>query len=162
MNEKKIAIIGSGTAGLIAALIIKSLFESYTVTVVSSSKKGIIGVGEGSTEHWRQFQDYCQIDPMDMIINTDATYKLGIRFEGWTNHTPDYFHSINSSGALHKGNFIPSYADAVLKNELLTDKFSSLGIRDSKIDRIKDHPNYANQFHFDTFKINEYLIKIVQ
>ena len=47
MNEKKITIVGSGTAGLIAALIIKSLFENYIVTVVSSSKKGIIGVGEG-------------------------------------------------------------------------------------------------------------------
>jgi len=157
-----IVVVGSGTAGLISCIYLKQAFPKYNIKVISSSSIGIIGVGEGSTEHWRQFQDYCQIDPMDMVINTDATYKLGIRFEGWTNHTPDYFHSINSSGALHKGNFIPSYADAVLKNELLTDKFSSLGIKSNKIDNIKDHPNYANQFHFDTFRINEYLIKIAK
>ena len=97
MNEKKIAIIGSGTAGLIAALIIKSLFESYTVTVVSSSKKGIIGVGEGSTEHWRIFQDLVGIRADDMVKNADITHKYGIRYENWTNHTPDYFHSVGGT-----------------------------------------------------------------
>lgn len=157
-----IVIVGSGTAGLISCIYLKQAFPKYNIKVISSSSIGIIGVGEGSTEHWRQFQDYCGIDPHDMVVNTDATYKLGIKFEGWTNHTPEYFHSINSSGALHKGTFIPSYADAVLKNDLLTNRFSSLGIQDNQVDNIENHPYYANQFHFDTFKINEYLIKIAK
>ena len=157
-----VVVVGSGTAGLISAIYLKQSFPKYNIKVISSSSVGIIGVGEGSTEHWRQFQDYCGIDPLDMIINTDATYKLGIRFEGWTKHTQDYFHSINSSGALHKGTFIPSYADAVLENDLLTDRFSSLGIKRDEVDNIKDHAYYANQFHFDTFKTNEYFISIAK
>jgi len=40
MNRKKIVVIGSGTAGLVTALIIKNYFKNYEVTVVSSSKKG--------------------------------------------------------------------------------------------------------------------------
>ena len=49
MNQKKIIVVGSGTAGLITALIIKSAMPEYKIIIVSSSNKGIIGVGEGST-----------------------------------------------------------------------------------------------------------------
>ena len=157
-----IVIVGSGTAGLISGIYLKQTFPNFNIKIISSSAIGIIGVGEGTTEHWRQFQDYCGIDPHDMVINTDATYKLGIKFEGWTKHTESYFHSINAAGALHKGTFIPSYADAVLEDSLLTDRFSSLGIQQNKIDNIRDHPSYANQMHFDTFKINKYLCSLAE
>jgi hypothetical protein len=90
-----------------------------------------------------------------MILKTDATYKLGIKFEGWTKSVDSYFHSVNSLGALHKGSFIPSYAESVLKNELLTHRFSSLGIEKNMIDADKDYPYHVNQFHFDTFYLPE-------
>lgn len=157
-----IVIAGSGTAGLISAIYLKQAFPKFNIKVVSSSSIGIIGVGEGSTEHWKSFQDYCGIDPVDMITKTDATYKLGIKFEGWTDHTESYFHSVNPLGALHKGSFIPSYADAVLKNELLTQKFSSVGIEKNMVSADKDYPYHANQFHFDTFKVNEYFVNIAK
>ena len=109
MNRKKIVVIGSGTAGLVTALIIKNYFKNYEVTVISSSKKGIVGVGEGSTEHWRHFQDSIGIDVHDMIKNADITHKYGIRYENWTNHTPDYFHSVGGTG-LSAGTFWGGYA----------------------------------------------------
>ena len=43
-----IVIVGGGTAGWLAALIL-SKFHKHSVTVVESSKIGIIGVGEGGT-----------------------------------------------------------------------------------------------------------------
>ena len=98
MNQKKIVIVGSGTAGLVTALIIKAFFKDYNVIVVSSSKQGIIGVGEGSTEHWRMFQELVGIDVHTMIKEVDITHKYGIRYENWTNHTPDYFHSVGDIG----------------------------------------------------------------
>jgi tryptophan halogenase len=158
----KIVIAGSGTAGLISAIYLKQAFPSFDIEVISSSSIGIIGVGEGSTEHWKSFQDYCGIDPVDMILKTDATYKLGIKFEGWTKSIDSYFHSVNSLGALHKGSFIPSYAESVLKNELLTHRFSSLGIEKNMIDADKDYPYHNNQYHFDTFKVNEYFVNIAK
>ncbi len=91
---KKIVIVGSGTAGLVAGHIIRSLFPGYEVLIVSSEQIGIIGVGEGSTEHWRIFQNIANISVDDMVRNADITHKYGIRYEGWTHHTPDYFHSV--------------------------------------------------------------------
>lgn len=48
-------IAGSGTAGLIAAIYLRKAFPNSLITIVSSTEIGIIGVGEGSTEHWRSF-----------------------------------------------------------------------------------------------------------
>jgi glycine/D-amino acid oxidase-like deaminating enzyme len=57
-KPKTFGIIGSGTAGLITALLLRRAFPACSITVVSSSEVGIIGVGEGSTEHWRQSWKY--------------------------------------------------------------------------------------------------------
>ena len=45
----KICIIGGGTAGWLAALMITRLQPGHKVTVIESSKIGIIGAGEGTT-----------------------------------------------------------------------------------------------------------------
>lgn len=157
---KKIIVVGSGTAGLVSALYIKKMFPGYDIKIISSSVIGIIGVGEGSTEHWREFQTVVGINNIDMIKETDATHKYGIRFINWTNHTPDYFHSISPYGKINKGNFIGSYAYALKNNLLLTDTFSSRGLRHDLIELTDDVHMNTNQYHFDTFKLNTYLKKI--
>ena len=45
----KIVVVGGGTAGWLAALMITRIRPEHTVTVIESSKIGIIGAGEGST-----------------------------------------------------------------------------------------------------------------
>jgi len=160
MNQKKIIIVGSGTAGLVTGLIIKTYFKSYDVIMVSSSKRGIIGVGEGSTEHWRMFQEMVGIDVHDMIKNVDITHKYGIRYENWTNHTPDYFHSVGEVG-LSIGNFWAGYATALENNRLLTNTYSWRGLIENKIVDQGDKTHYGtNQYHFDTFKLNQYLTNV--
>jgi tryptophan halogenase len=157
---KSITIVGSGTAGLCSAVYFKQMFPLFDITVVSSSNIGIIGVGEGSTEHWKDFQTFCEIPVMEMMRETRATHKYGIRFENWTNHTPDYFHSVAADGRLHKGSFIASYVYASQNDLLLTDIFSSPGLRVNKIEN-SDMPHMnTNQYHFDTFKLNEYFVKL--
>ena len=47
---KSILVLGKGTAGLIAATILKKRFgQDIEVSIVYSPSKDIIGVGEGST-----------------------------------------------------------------------------------------------------------------
>lgn len=157
MKSRKIVVVGSGTAGLVTALIIKTLFENYDVTVISSGEIGIIGVGEGSTEHWRQFQDIVGINPIDMVKHADITHKYGIRYENWTNHTPDYFHSVGGIG-LSVNTFWGGYAFALENNRLLTNTFSWRGLIENKVIDNGDKTHFGtNQYHFDTFKLNLFL-----
>ena len=153
----KVVIVGSGTAGLMSALYLKEAFPLYDITVVSSSKIGIIGVGEGSTEHWKQFQDFCRIDSTDMITKTDATCKFGIKFENWTVKNKEYFHSVNASASLFRGSFIASYANAMRRDELLTKRLANLGVSEYSIHHYENFQDHIPQFHFDTFKLNNYL-----
>ena len=92
---KKIIVLGAGTAGLISALVLKSTFPKYKVSVIESGAIGIIGVGEGSTEHWKTFTDYCGINTSRLIRETDGALKKGIKFENWNGDGNSYFHSLS-------------------------------------------------------------------
>jgi tryptophan halogenase len=158
--QKKIVVVGSGTAGGVSALLIKSMFPSYDVTVISSSSIGIIGVGEGSTEHWKQFTDFCDINTEEMIVNTDATHKYGILFENWNKSIPKYFHSV-AGRPVERGTFMANYSFALANDMLLTPTFSWLGMTEDKIIK-KEFPHRStNQYHFDTFKLNKYLMSLI-
>lgn len=159
MRKHSFGIVGSGTAGLLTALILRKAFPSSAITIVSSSKVGIIGVGEGSTEHWRVFMDMCDIPLEKMIVATAATHKYGIRYEGWTEHTPDYFHSVGSTDDINAYGLFATYMQCFTDDLKLTPQFSSVGIVKNKIPRASLH-NSTNQYHFDTFKLNEYFISV--
>ena len=162
MNEKafiRITIAGSGTAGLVSALLFRKAFPDSEITVVSSSKIGIIGVGEGSTEHWRTFMDLCEIPLEEMIVATKATHKYGIRFENWTSHTPDYFHSVSGIDEIFAHQYYATYLGHIEKGKLLTSQTSSIGLVRDQISRRSLHKS-TNQFHFDTYKLNEYLTSL--
>jgi tryptophan halogenase len=158
--SKKIVIVGSGTAGCVSAIMLKSFFKDYEVTVVSSSTIGIVGVGEGTTEHWRDFQSMCGIDAEELICQTDATHKYGILFENWTTHTPNYYHSVAGPPFI-KDSFYVSYSYALANKRLLTQAYSWVGMHENKILNDKDMHKNTNQYHFDTFKLNKYLMSIL-
>jgi tryptophan halogenase len=152
-------IVGSGTAGLLASLILRKAFPYSDITIVSSSKIGIIGVGEGSTEHWKQFMDLCDIPLEEMLVATAATHKYGIRYENWTTHTPDYFHSVGSIDDIYAFGLFSTYMGFVEQGRLFTTQTSSVGMVKDKIS--KEHLHKAtNQFHFDTNKLNEYFLSL--
>tara|TARA_A100001011_G_C14257995_1_gene820969 strand:- start:165 stop:1604 length:1440 start_codon:yes stop_codon:yes gene_type:complete len=148
-----ITIVGGGTAGLVTALLIKER-TNYNVRVIKSDKIGIIGVGEGSTEHWEDFMKVARINVFEMMRKTDATCKLGIYFKNWTDKP--YYHNINHFNK----NKIGQYPAGVAINYIndieqikMTDHFTI----DGKIEHTKTHAP-SRQFHFNTFKLNQWLI----
>lgn len=156
---KDITIVGSGTAGLINALILRKAFPHFNITIISSSKIGIIGVGEGSTEHWRTFMEQCDIPLLELIVETKATHKNGIRFEGWTNHTPDYFHSVTATHQSKPFNVFSLYAGLIKDGKLLTENTASRALIENKV-QVNGMHRSVNQYHFDTFALNSYLTSL--
>ena len=156
---KSITVAGSGTAGLVTSLILRKAFPLLDITIVSSSKVGIIGVGEGSTEHWKSFMDMCDIPLAELLVRTRATHKNGIRFENWTNHTPDYFHSVVSVSTLTPFNVYALYNGLIRDGKLITENTASRAMVENKVQVNGMHRN-VNQYHFDTNALNEYLTDI--
>jgi len=152
MTLKNVLIVGGGTAGLTAALILKNRFPKLIVDVVKSDDIGIVGVGEGSTEHWAEFANFCGFTLNELINETKATFKFGIMFEEWTKKP--YFHNvIGQFNNLKYGQYLGGYAYAILNN-LTPEQYTSSYCFKNKI-LLNERPN---QFHFNTFKLNEFLL----
>ncbi|MEJ2274018.1 MAG: tryptophan 7-halogenase [Woeseiaceae bacterium] len=83
---KRIVILGGGTAGWMAANLFAKRWsnDQVAVTVVESPDIGIIGVGEGSTPFLERFFRLIEVDDSEWMPRCNATYKLAIRFAGWS------------------------------------------------------------------------------
>lgn len=82
----KIVILGGGTAGWITANLMAHHWndKGVKICVVESSDIGTIGVGEGSTPTIRRFFETIGVSEQDWMAKCNATYKVNIRFEGWS------------------------------------------------------------------------------
>jgi hypothetical protein len=81
---KKIIIFGGGTSGwLTAAYITNNLQFPCEITLIESKDLGPIGVGEGTQPATARFMFDCGIDPKTWMKPSNATFKLGVEFEGW-------------------------------------------------------------------------------
>ena len=149
----KIGIVGGGTSGLVTALILKCRFSNIQIDIIKSDKIGIIGVGEGSTEHWREFMNFCNISLKELLTETGATFKYGVMFEGWTKKK--YFHNVTDYFLkMRYGQYLGGYAYTI-KEQLDPQSYTSAHCFESKINSI----DLPNQYHFDTFKLNKFLLK---
>lgn len=86
---QSVAVVGAGSAGLLAALALKRKLPELDVRVVASSRIGIIGVGEGTVPYVPAFiHNYLGFDEHEFYQSVDPVYKLGVRFT-WGRR--DYF-----------------------------------------------------------------------
>lgn len=86
MKIKKIAIVGGGTAGWLAANhmgLELSKRAGLSVTVIESKNIPIIGVGEGTIATIRKSLKSFGINEAELLLRCDATFKIGINFIDW-------------------------------------------------------------------------------
>jgi len=103
-----IVVLGGGTAGWMTALMVKTRIPSAKVTVIESAEVGILGAGEGTTPMFLNFLQYVGISLEDVIKNTKATFKNGLKFTNWDVNNDYYYHefapridTLNSNKRFH-------------------------------------------------------------
>ncbi|MDT0596073.1 tryptophan halogenase family protein [Glaciecola petra] len=104
MNKsiKKIAIVGGGTAGWLAAAIIASHHKKATnssgsdysiaVTLVESSDIPTVGVGEGTWPTMKNTLKDIGIKESDMFAHCHAVFKQGGKFVDWVKGEGDFYY----------------------------------------------------------------------
>jgi tryptophan halogenase len=99
---RRIVIAGGGTAGwMAAAAISRTLGKAADVTLVESDAIGTIGVGESTIPPLVAYNRLLNINEAEFMRITQATFKLGIQFEGWKRPDDIYFHSFGTTGTDH-------------------------------------------------------------
>lgn len=166
----KIVIAGGGTAGWLAALMIKKVQgDSHEVMLIESSKIGIIGAGEGSTGF---LTDIIQgnnwnygCDEIDFIKSCNATVKLGIKHKDWKHKGHSYIAPIDGSATQGLSDYITLHAIA---NDIpfhlgsqdgyyIEHNKSSFFINE-ETKTLDNHKSHA--YHFDAFLVGQYFKKV--
>jgi tryptophan halogenase len=101
-SPRRIVIAGGGTAGwMAAAALTRTMGRTAEVTLVESDAIGTIGVGESTIPPLVTYNRLLGIGEADFMRATQATFKLGILFDGWKDGSDRYFHSFGLTGQDH-------------------------------------------------------------
>lgn len=101
LSIQEYVIVGAGTAGWItAAILAHSLkhLKNVKITLVESPDIPTIGVGEATIPSMIDLLNYLKIPLADFIKQTDASFKLAIRFDDWLQQGHSYWHPFGKIG----------------------------------------------------------------
>lgn len=166
VTPPRVVVLGGGSAGWITAALLAREWGGSRVTVVESPEIGIIGVGEGSTPQLKFLFDHLGIEEAEWMAACDATYKLGIRFTGWSERPgfESYFHPFPGPVDLHtepgfthncalarRGFAVPAHPDPWF----LATRLAQDGRRPHPAANFPFAPSYG--YHFDAHKLGGFL-----
>lgn len=151
-----LCILGGGTSGLVSALMMRQAYPNLKITMIESSSIGIIGVGEGSTEHWKKFMNHVNISLPELVREAGATFKVGIKFTNWRGDGSHYFHSLSEQyGGTSPSNGLPfTWLQMVGEN---WDPLNTVWRLSRESVHVEPLHDILSQYHFDTHKLNDFL-----
>jgi tryptophan halogenase len=88
----KILIVGGGSAGWMTAALLLKFYPDKHITLVESPNIPTIGVGESTLGRIKNFCAMLEIDELDFMSFTDASYKMSIKFTDFYKKDGGYFH----------------------------------------------------------------------
>ena len=157
----KIVIVGGGSSGWMAAATLLGV-PGANVTVIESPSVPTVGVGESTISGFVDWMNLLGINPEDMMKDTDASYKLAIKFENFLGPDHECYYPFGKCifnkekyTTWEKRRIISpethmSFADTFFANMAL--------VRTNKMK--KDSPNFQHNchaLHFDAAKFGSWL-----
>lgn len=113
---EKIAILGGGTAGWIVAAALSHTLKHCEITLIESEEIGTVGVGEATIPPILNFLNYLGIQEQEFMAFTEATYKLGIKFQDWKALGAEYWHPFGNVGVnIDNKPFFPYWLKSFLR-----------------------------------------------
>ena len=160
---KKVVIAGGGTAGWVAAAaLIKQLGKLIDVVLIESDQIGTVGVGEATIPPMRVFHSLLGIDEQEFMRETEAVFKLGIKFRNWGQLGDEYIHPFGTTG---QGSFLADFQHFWLhgKSKGINAEFGdySLEIQAAKANKFATSKNNTINFayHLDATRYAQFLRK---
>lgn len=180
---KSVVVLGGGTAGWIAAHVLrKSLGKNLKITLIESKKNPIIGVGEATVPTIRLTMRHLGLSEEEWMPKVQGSFKLAVRFNDWLRKGHVYYHPFNhhrSFSHLNHGLYhlpdLPSTID-------ILQIFSAIPVKDRpsdfarfcsaipaicderksprNFDKTSRAENYA--YHFDTHLLNKYFKELAE
>lgn len=174
---QRVCVLGGGTAGWFAALHLRQLFSpTVEIMVISAPEIPVVGVGEGGVLNFISTLEKLNIPLLEFMQQTEAVHKLGFVYEGWreNNRQPkDYFYHmfpVRSKNDIfwEENGYYPIFS-VLSNNDIPISHFvDSIGLREKNIEQSQltqmfvdqQKRNFASSFHFDTYKVGQYLRSI--
>ena len=152
---KKVVIVGSGTAGLISAAMIKTYWgDRVDVSLYHDASKGTISVGESTTPYIHAFLSFFGIPENEIIRELDVTVKLGIDFKNWIPNQ-SYFHGFGAISLEGRRDDSPS------TYSILNDDFNGGFLYNEPTDTVPEtlFNDFSHALHIDTKQFIDFLTK---
>lgn len=172
-HTRSIVILGGGTAGWMAAAALAKRFSRSTtrITLIESEAIGTIGVGEATVPFIKEFLQDLQINEVEFMRATNATYKLGIDFDGWHKPGEKFIHPFGGYGArIARIPFHHYWLKLRAQNRAQSLDAYSLAVQMARANKFAlpktnndielSQFNYA--FHFDAGLFAQYLARLAQ
>lgn len=138
---KKIIVIGGGTAGWLTALVVNKFWTNTEVTLIESSKIGILGAGEGGTSNFGKMLTLLEINHQDFYERTKSTIKSGIHLHNWTGNDELAKHLFYGEPPNNLNNSYAYHFDARLVAKFFKEIAIDRGVKwvDGEVDKITNH-----------------------
>jgi len=97
---RHVVIVGGGTSGWMtaASLANRLSVRGVQITLIESSDIGTIGVGEATVPAIRSYFASLGLNEYELMAACNATFKLGIEFDGWRHEGHSFYHPFGRHG----------------------------------------------------------------